>query len=394
MLASFDSKFSLSSQSYQSPFGRDNRLYWTLQSNKRQSSKQKLLFDDNAIKNTNNSEITNRKSLKYIPQQGIQTHFKHDLDNFQTSTPLKDSSEKYDFSLTSDCFSPINYRESLRKLTSSPKDNNENLSSKTCSDRLGTPKTSLMDFKKLLLATSSKNNMNKKLSAVEMLKLNKMENQRNSTKIPSLSSSSSVQLPIQSTSALNTSMNILELSNSPKTYAKRRNFRLDNNLGSPSKSFGKQRNNGWRMNTTRTDVISTAIPEVNNEEDSSGSDSMINRPIITSTPQQQKQQEQQENVPEKNIIDDKVDLKKNIFLQAEENNFMKGEVMKKNLKTIIQSNNNNNFNNRNNIILNSQIITTQDEIKNEQKPQIEQQKQIRGSNIKVNKDPLALETAL
>lgn len=170
-----------------------------------------------------------------------------------------------------------------------------------CSDRLGTPKTSLMDFKKLLLSKAGKS-ITAKPSAVEQLKLAK------DVAKPSITN-------------LNSSMNILNLSGSPKTFANRRMIR-QGNFGSPNKTaipVGKSPRANWKYNY-RTDVMSTPIPEVNSEEDSSPNSSKERN-----NRQSQSPDEMADRI-DKGVIEEPLNIRGNIFLQAEENNFMRGEV--------------------------------------------------------------------
>lgn len=193
--------------------------------------------------------------------------------------------------------SPINPRIKGGLQTSTP--TKDNSSSSQCADRIGSPKTTLLDFKKLLLAKSTKT-VPLKLSAVEMLKVNK--------------SNVSEQKP-----SPKSTMPILDLSGSPKIFASRRMLR-QGQFGSPSKNFlPKQRSAAWRHNSPRTDIMSTSIPEANSEEDKSNSS------------------ESSKSVSEDDVSLKGASLKTNIFLQAEENNFMKGEIKNPHLRTQIIS---------------------------------------------------------
>lgn len=196
----------------------------------------------------------------------------------------------------------------------------------TCSDRLGTPKTSLMDFKKLLLAHGSKSNISSgsKISAVELLKKSKSNAPVNPVS------------PVTKTSA-NSSLNILDLSGSPKTFATRRMIRQGNfGNGSPSKLGNVSKHSsrgGWRYSNMRSEVMSTAIPEVHSEEDNSSAS--------TSTSVSRSHSQSRNTTPtsirkevhatpesvENKIVEEKIaNIRENIFLQEDENNFMKGEV--------------------------------------------------------------------
>lgn len=177
----------------------------------------------------------------------------------------------------------------------------------TCSDRMGAPKTSLMDFKRLLLAKAGKSSVTTKPSAVEQLLKKPKE-------LPS---------PVKPT-VLNTSLKIQDLSGSPKTFASRRMIRQGNFGGSPAKHMSPRSAN-WRLNSAKKhDVMSTAIPEANSEEDNSSSPGNSTRrssagsagdPVDIKT-------------ETKNVVEEIVKMKDNIFLKAEENNFMKHEMLK------------------------------------------------------------------
>ncbi|XP_055624963.1 uncharacterized protein LOC129767788 isoform X2 [Toxorhynchites rutilus septentrionalis] len=190
----------------------------------------------------------------------------------------------------------------------------------TCSDRLGTPKTSLMDFKKLLLAHGSKSNLcpGNKLSAVELLK--KSKNSISKSETPSTST------------ATNSNIAILDLSGSPKTFATRRMLRQGNfGNSSPSKignSTKLSSRRGWQYNNMRSEVMSTAIPEAHSEEDSS---SPNNSASVSRSQSQSRNASPMQNEPvESKVIEENItNIRENIFLQADENNFMKGEVIAK-----------------------------------------------------------------
>lgn len=210
-------------------------------------------------------------------------------------------------------------QQQIRSRHSWSSNNVEVPSSSTCSDRLGTPKTSLMDFKKLLL---NKNTSRPgKISAVELLKLSKS----NIAKAPS---------PIPG--SLNSSMNILDLSGSPKTFATRRMIRQGqfgpNLSNSPSKSSSKQKH-AWRLQNMRTDVISTAIPEAANDEEqeSASNTNQQRKPIeIKKSPEivikdvtEDEAEIESEQAAETNKV---VNLKENLFIKQQENNFTENEI--------------------------------------------------------------------
>ncbi|XP_055586755.1 uncharacterized protein LOC129739372 [Uranotaenia lowii] len=207
----------------------------------------------------------------------------------------------------------------------------------TCSDRLGTPKTSLMDFKKLLLAHGSKTNLTTggKISAVELLKKSK------SNQPPAQSVA-----PSSKPSVNNSNLSILDLSGSPKTFATRRMIRQGNfGNGSPSKIGSGSKlasRGGWRYANMRSEVMSTSIPEANSEEDNSSpntsasasrsqSQSRNCTPTASThevndlSPTEERTTNENVNVTEEKISN----IRENIFLQEDENNFMKGEVSSK-----------------------------------------------------------------
>uniref|UniRef100_A0A182QAN6 Wiskott-Aldrich syndrome protein family member n=1 Tax=Anopheles farauti TaxID=69004 RepID=A0A182QAN6_9DIPT len=197
---------------------------------------------------------------------------------------------------------------------------------KTCSDRLGTPKTSLMDFKKLLLAHGTKSHATpgSKMSAVEMLKKSK----------ETVTTRPSKEQPGSPAG----NMTILDMSASPKMYSFRRIAQQGGyGGGSPTKGAGGKgaaARSNWRYNNIRTGVISTAIPEANSEEDilpvdgtrtgaddkrcssnSSGSSGSSSSTVV-----------QANDTLESGVEETITSFKENIFLKEDENNFMRGEI--------------------------------------------------------------------
>ncbi|CAG9795100.1 unnamed protein product [Diatraea saccharalis] len=149
----------------------------------------------------------------------------------------------------------------------------------TCADRFGPlPQTSRLDFKKLLLQHSVKLNAlhtqpkSNKLSAVEQLKLSKEKDQ-----VP--------LMPVQSSNNNRSQVNILDLSGSPKTYTHRKVIKANPQPASPGRTGAiiKEHKNSpkillspksqWRFSSPRSDVLSTPIPEVYNEDEQSNSSS-------------------------------------------------------------------------------------------------------------------------
>ncbi|XP_055373794.1 putative uncharacterized protein DDB_G0282133 [Condylostylus longicornis] len=207
----------------------------------------------------------------------------------------------------------------------------------TCSDRLGTAKTSLMDFKKLLLAKSTKTSIssNSKMSAVELLKASKQNTNSlsSSNKIgtsPISSSPTTISTGagqkanptgLAKSGSLSSSMLLLELSRSPRQFANRRMIR-QGQFGSPSKyiiSGGAKKRNYALGNSIGTDVMSTTIPEANKEEDSTSSSGSISSQKSSTSIIDNKLKEKSDSV-------EHIDFKKNFFFQSEENNFTKNEI--------------------------------------------------------------------
>lgn len=196
--------------------------------------------------------------------------------------------------------------------------NNVEVPSSTCSDRLGTPKTSLMDFKKLLLNKTTANKH--KISAVELLKQSK-------SAVP--------KAPSPTPGSLNSSMNILDMSGSPKTFATRRMIRQGQFGPSVSNSPSKQKH-AWRIPNMRTDVISTAIPEaaIDEELESVPHTNQQRKPIeIKKSPEivikdvteveAEVETEKAAAAADSNKV---INLKENLFIKQQENNFTEDEI--------------------------------------------------------------------
>ncbi|XP_059046066.1 uncharacterized protein LOC131841761 [Achroia grisella] len=143
----------------------------------------------------------------------------------------------------------------------------------SCADRFGpVQQTSRLDFKKLLLQHSVKlntmhpQNKTNKLSAVEQLKLSKEK----------------AQIPL-TPNTNRTHINILDLSGSPKTYTHRKIIKPNPQPASPGRTGAliKEHKNTpkillspksqWRFASPRSDVLSSPIPEANNEDENSNS---------------------------------------------------------------------------------------------------------------------------
>lgn len=347
------------------PFQRNSNVYWTLQT-RHKSAAERLVTND-AYQNAGNQQNIeslystphkNRQNLKTTPigfeffspvpnsklNQRIveeEPEVMSPIDprnsgHFKTSTPTqkmnlnmspaKSLSEDLrtrlrmsgNSGIRSVGNSPINSgRSTPSKLTFEPQSrtrhswstNNVEVppTSTTCSDRLGTPKTSLMDFKKLLLNKTS-TSPRAKISAVELLKMTKA----NAAKATS---------PVTVGGSSSSPMNILDLSGSPKTFATRRMIRQGQfgSLGANSPTKPQKQKQAWRLQTPRTDVISTAIPEVANDEEQ----------------QQQLTPEPNKRAPIEvikspeiviNECEEPTPLKENVFIKQDENNFTETEI--------------------------------------------------------------------
>lgn len=190
----------------------------------------------------------------------------------------------------------------------------------TCADRIGQSKTTLMDFKKLLLAKSAKTSpVQRKVSAVELLKKSSAPTAGSVT-----AQKPTPATPGASKPTLNSSLKLLDLSGSPKTFANRRMLR-QGQFGSPSKTFAPKIRgpSGTAVASVgpRTDIMSTTIPEANSEEDHSNNSGGSRASLeagnsIAADPAS----------PSPPVAISSFDLKRNFFLQTEENNFMRGEL--------------------------------------------------------------------
>ncbi|XP_017112115.1 serine-rich adhesin for platelets isoform X1 [Drosophila elegans] len=186
----------------------------------------------------------------------------------------------------------------------------------TCADRIGQSKTTLMDFKKLLLAKSAKASpVQRKVSAVELLKKSTQATPSPvSVPAPKISVAGQKAPSTGSKPTINSSLKLLDLSGSPKTFANRRMLR-QGQFGSPSKTFAPKMRGPVNVVAAaaappRTDIMSTTIPEANSEEDQSN----------TSGGSRASSEAGETTAPSS------FDLKRNFFLQTEENNFMRGEL--------------------------------------------------------------------
>lgn len=145
----------------------------------------------------------------------------------------------------------VDYNTNIDKISPPNKEIGSRLSW-ACSDRKGNQQTSRLDFKRLLLQQSAKSNIispsNKKVSAVEQLKLSKQKAQRSSQ-------------------TKDHEMNILELSRSPRNLQTRK--LLPATPSSPKEVADKARpmpklmspKSQWRFASPRSDVLSSTILE-------------------------------------------------------------------------------------------------------------------------------------
>jgi hypothetical protein len=356
---------------YDMPFQRNSNIYWTLQP---RPKPQRHQSDDNQQqnyeglystphKNRNNlrttamgfdffSPVPNAKLNERILEEsgGVVVENEKNMSPidprnvggvFQTSTPQKSAitMSPMKSSLTEDLrarlrisnsgirshgSSPINSGRSTPKIFEpqqssrtrhSWSSNNVEVPLSTCSDRMGTSKTSLMDFKKLLLNKTTQRAG--KFSAVEQLKLSRSGSNKSPTTVGSPSGN-------------NSTMNILDLSGSPKTFATRRMIRQgqfgQSIANSPTKP-GKQKQ-AWRLQNMRTDVITTAIPEAAQDEevDNSPNASQLGRKSneIIKSPEIVIREADDENGEEMEQLVGSI--KENLFIKQEENNFTENEI--------------------------------------------------------------------
>ncbi|XP_017084834.2 LOW QUALITY PROTEIN: serine-rich adhesin for platelets [Drosophila eugracilis] len=295
------------------PFQRNAPIYWTLQSRRSQPRPQPtgnvtcrddlyatpIRRADRLPRPVAANETTaegNRSNISPIVPRNR-------AGAFLTSTPTRNGEGERDLENTQ--LPPM--KQPSRNWTD---DAPERLN--TCADRIGQSKTTLMDFKKLLLAKSAKASpVQRKVSAVELLK----KSTQATPNPPTLKTSGAAQKVTSAGSkpTINTSLKLLDLSGSPKTFANRRMLR-QGQFGSPSKTFAPKMRGPVNMVAAaaappRTDIMSTTIPEANSEEDQSNTSGGSRA-----------SSEAGEAVPSS------FDLKRNFFLQTEENNFMRGEL--------------------------------------------------------------------
>ncbi|XP_004521165.1 uncharacterized protein LOC101457244 [Ceratitis capitata] len=322
------------------PFQRNTPIYWTLQNRKHQKPPPSNVTcrDDLYATPIKRSERVARAAAAAAATSSTQNNVNglngasnlspivpRNRNGFQTSTPSRGDD--------AGALAALNNSPCRQPLSRNPNwaDDNSPERYNTCSDRIGHSKTSLLDFKKLLLAKSAKTSpVQRKLSAVELLKKTNPVNM--SVTDPSA--------PIKAgatngaTPALNSSMKLLDLSGSPKTFANRRMLR-QGQFGSPSKSFAPKMKNasggsGLASTVQRTNIMSTTIPEVNSEEDHSSNASSTNSSRDGNESKSIVSMNAAMRTPTTHAPDSissrSYDLKRNFFLQTEENNFMRGEM--------------------------------------------------------------------
>lgn len=207
--------------------------------------------------------------------------------------------------------------------------NNVNVPMSTCSDRLKAPKTSLMDFKKLLLnKTTGGNKSNAKISAVEQLKLSREK--LNATAAPS-----------PTRGLMGPSMNILDLSASPKTFATRRMIRQgqfgQGLVASPTKMNAKQKQ-AWRLQNMKSDVISTSIPEAAQDEEVQENLSNV---ILKKSPAEKLKSPEIfiEEALKNNEEPKPLKIRENLFMRQQENNFTEKEIREQKKSVNIRNSN-------------------------------------------------------
>ncbi|XP_017471069.1 PREDICTED: uncharacterized protein LOC108362546, partial [Rhagoletis zephyria] len=303
-----------------SPFQRNTPIYWTLQNRRQQKPPPSSVTcrDDLYATPIKRSERLARAAAS-AAQSGINVASNlspivpRNRSGFQTSTPSREDEAAQANLNNSPCRQPLSRNANWA-------DDNSPERYNTCSDRIGHSKTSLMDFKKLLLAKSAKTSpVQRKLSAVELLKKTSPVNVTSTETAPG-----NKPLTVSGTQALNSSMKLLDLSGSPKTFANRRMLR-QGQFGSPSKSFAPKlksaTGSGIASTVQRTNIMSTTIPEVNSEEDHSSTASSTNSSKDGNELKSSTMADVSETGNSRSY-----DLKRNFFLQTEENNFMRGEI--------------------------------------------------------------------
>lgn len=302
-------------------------LTWPLKERKPKVVKRRFSWE-NITKSTKESKLLKlrrrRDRFNWFSQSKEKKSPTKTKHTFKTSTPLKNQSDKESSSKMGkeSSFGNTTAISHVSNKTNEPPQT-------TCSDRLGTPKTSLNDFKKLLLNATNKRLSNIKPSAVEQLRL-KQESMNASP------------------------MKILDLSSSPKSFTNRRVFQ-QMHPSSPHKKLNLlSPRSRWKHNNFNKTPISS-IPEANAEDEQTASEikptaNQSNTPIYA-TPRKNPIPviatnsnvssvitskttntpiapiiAKTESSPETGVIETNFTMDDNIFLLSEENNFMKGEV--------------------------------------------------------------------
>lgn len=288
---------------------------------------------ENITKSKESKRSKKRRARKFIlPLDfGSRKSSPKSKSTFKTSTPLKGSSEKSTATkpnVNESC--SFGNNTSISQVTF-------NKPQTTCSDRLGVPKTSLNDFKRLLLNATNNKRVSAKPSAVEQLKL-------------------------KNESLNTTPMKILDLSSSPKSFANRRVFQqVQASTLSPYKKTNLMSpRSRWKYSNFHKSYIDS-IPEVNVEDDATSIDSQpdemnetVENTPICKTPEKKPVIEHDQNanisklmpitqmpiVAETNsspetgvietnfsgVIESSFKMSKNMFRLVEENNFMPSEI--------------------------------------------------------------------
>lgn len=288
---------------------------------------------ENLIKTPKKSKLLSKRSASNKLNMSISFNAsaksKASKSTFKTSTPLKELKP-----------TPATANKSNASTAASVQHNSRHneAQSTTCGDRMGSPKTSLNEFKKLLLnATNKKALPSAKPSAVEQLKLRQ--------------DASNV-----------TPMKILDMSSSPKLFTNRRLLQIQASPSSPYKKINVMSpRSRWKHSNFNKSYISS-IPEANVEDEIVESKPIIeSRPLtpksnspessiyatppkispnssgasseaMPSPPTAASADAQTESSPETGVLETSFRMEDNYFLQFDENNFAPGEVRPYGLK--------------------------------------------------------------
>lgn len=257
-----------------------------------------------------------RKSLPSIKSSRNKSKTS-ETPNFKTSTPLKGDSTM--IRTTTDSFGN---NTSIPPINASTSKSNETTRSTTCSDRLGVPKTSLNDFKRLLLTTAGKKAAPKP-SAVEQLKI------KRDLAAAAAAAAAAAHEPQP--------MRILDLTSSPKSFTNRRMLQSSNASPFKKSNLASPRSR-WKYSSTFNKMPIASIPEAIAEDECGSGAVVIDIHMPVTPPRITASKEASEIIRTKPLIVDSppkaepmvietnLSMEENIFLQTEENNFMKGEV--------------------------------------------------------------------